>query len=294
VTIFAEIHRAHLRVGHDLLRRALREHGALHQHGDLLGEAEHHIHVVLDDQHGDVGIEAGDHIEDEMALRGRHAGRRLVEQQHARPLGERNRDLDQALAAIGQLTHQLERIVDQPQRFQVIERLVDHRSLGAGRTPEIVVLAIAFADGHADVFQNRQPAEELIDLEGARQAAPGADGLAGGGDVVAIEHNTAGRRLEHAGDQVDQRRLARPVRTDQRAAGAPLERQVDVARDMQRAEAAVEAFDLQSGGHDWRPLVKTLPASSMRPMRPRRANSTASTRSRPMPNCQKVGLIFER
>ena len=80
----AEIDRPHLLVVHDLGRRALDQHRALHQHRDLLGEAEHHVHVVLDDQNGDVGIEACHHVENEMAFRGRHASRRLVEQQHAR------------------------------------------------------------------------------------------------------------------------------------------------------------------------------------------------------------------
>ena len=35
-----------------------------------------------------------------------------------------------------------------------------------------------------------------------------------------------------------------------------------------------------------------LPASSASPRTPRRANSTASTSSKPMPSCQKVGREF--
>ena len=37
-----------------------------------------------------------------MPLGFRHAGGRLVEQQHARPAGDRERDLEQALLAVGQ------------------------------------------------------------------------------------------------------------------------------------------------------------------------------------------------
>ena len=70
---------------------------------------------MLDDQDGDVGVERGHHVENEMAFRRRHAGGRLVEQQHARLLRERDGDFDQALAAIGQFAHQLERIVGEPQ-----------------------------------------------------------------------------------------------------------------------------------------------------------------------------------
>ena len=154
-----------------------REHRALHQHGDLLGEAEHHVHVVLDDQNGDVGVEAGHDVEDQMAFRRRHAGRRLVEQQHARALRQRDGDLDQALAAIWQFAHQLERVVGQPQRVEMIERLVEDRALGADRAPEIVGVAVALGDHHADVLQNGQPAEQLVDLEGAREPAARALGL---------------------------------------------------------------------------------------------------------------------
>ena len=77
-----------------------------------------------------------------------------------------------------------------------------------------------------------------------RRARSACDGRR---DVLAVEQHPARRRLEHAGDQVDQGRLAGAVRADQRAARAALERQIDVARDLQRAEAAVETLHLQRG-----------------------------------------------
>ena len=59
----------------------------------------------------------------------------------------------------------------------MIERLVDHRALGAGRPPQMVAGAVALADREIDIFQHREPAEQLIDLEGAGDAAPRALGL---------------------------------------------------------------------------------------------------------------------
>ena len=50
----AEIDLAHARVGRDLLRRALDQNLAPHHDDDARGEAEHDVHVVLDEQHGDV------------------------------------------------------------------------------------------------------------------------------------------------------------------------------------------------------------------------------------------------
>ena len=114
-----------------------------------------------------------------MAFRRRHAGRRLVEQQHARALRQRDGDLHQPLAAIGQFAHQLERVVGDAQRVEMVERLVDHRALGAGRPPQIVAVAFALADRHGEIFQHGQAAEQLVDLEGAREAAPRPLGLAG-------------------------------------------------------------------------------------------------------------------
>src|SRR5690242_11576593 len=53
----AQVDVAHAPVGGDLVRRALEQHLALHQHGDALREAEYQVHVVLDDQHRDLGGE---------------------------------------------------------------------------------------------------------------------------------------------------------------------------------------------------------------------------------------------
>src|SRR5215510_11758399 len=68
VTFLAKIDGPHLLVIHDLFRRALRENRALHQHRDFPGKAEHDVHVMLDNEHRDVGVERGHHIEDEMGF----------------------------------------------------------------------------------------------------------------------------------------------------------------------------------------------------------------------------------
>src|SRR4051812_15716617 len=48
-----EVDLVHAAVLGDLLRRALDQDLALHQHRDAFGEAEHEVHVVLDDEDGD-------------------------------------------------------------------------------------------------------------------------------------------------------------------------------------------------------------------------------------------------
>jgi hypothetical protein len=47
-------------------------------------------------------------------------------------------------------------------------------------------VAVTLADCHADVFEHRQPAEQLVDLEGACEAAARPFGLRGRGDVLDV------------------------------------------------------------------------------------------------------------
>ena len=61
---------------------------------------------MLDEEHGEVLRKARDRREKLCALVLRHPSGRLVEQQHARARGERERDFEQALLAVGELAGQ--------------------------------------------------------------------------------------------------------------------------------------------------------------------------------------------
>ena len=69
------------------------------------------------------------------------------------------------------------------------------------------------------------------------------------GDVGVVEMDPAAGRLEQAGDRVEQRRLARPVGTDDRhqLAGADVQR--DIAHGHDRAVAGRQVLDAQQGGY---------------------------------------------
>src|SRR5215831_6792766 len=101
MALLAEIHLVDALVLADLLGRALDQHLALDEHGDALRKAEHQIHVVLYDEDRDVARQPVEHLEDAVGLERGHARRRLVEEQHARLEPERDRDLHQALLAVG-------------------------------------------------------------------------------------------------------------------------------------------------------------------------------------------------
>ena len=126
---------------------------------------------MLDQQHGDVARQAADDRENVVALALRHAGGGLVEQQHARLGGDRDRDLEQALLAVGQRHRLFVHDVEQMEARQEIGDLVIDVVARAHPPPPVAAMAEAFGDGEADGLERGQIGIELVDLEGARQAA---------------------------------------------------------------------------------------------------------------------------
>ena len=78
-------------------------------------------------QHGHVGRQFADGGEEFLALGVGHAGCRLVEQQHLRPAGEGERDLEQPLLAVGQDGRALVHDVGQAEALDDLDDLVGHR-----------------------------------------------------------------------------------------------------------------------------------------------------------------------
>src|SRR5438552_19042533 len=81
-------------VAADLGRGAVRDDPALVQDRDAVGEPKDHIHVVLDDQDRQGSIQTRDEVGDASRLERRHARGGLVEEEDARPLRERDRELE--------------------------------------------------------------------------------------------------------------------------------------------------------------------------------------------------------
>src|SRR5262245_11405817 len=69
----AEVHAMHARVVADLVGRPLAEHLPLHQDRDAAGEAEDEVHVVLDDEDGDLARQPLERVQDLSRLERRHA-----------------------------------------------------------------------------------------------------------------------------------------------------------------------------------------------------------------------------
>ena len=222
----------------------------------------------------------GDAGQDFFALGFRNASGGFVEQEHAWAAGDGDGDLEQALLAVRQVGGSGGHEIGEVEAAEDLGGLVDGGVAAAERAPPTPGQAEAAGDGQGDGLERGHGGEKLVDLEGAYEAELDAAVTRGGGDVVAAEHDLAGGRGQDASQEIDQRGLAGTVRSDQRLAGAGLEREGDVVGHMQGAEAAVQAADLQRGGHAfWR-----QPRSGLRPTIAR------ITSSNPTQNSQYCGV----
>src|SRR5438132_3114537 len=167
-SIFPEIHLTHARIAADLVGRAFDQDAPADHHDDAAGEAEHHVHVVLDEEHGELVREIRDHGEELGAFALWHARGRLIQQQHARAGGERERDLEQALLPVGELA-----------RFPIWGNIegtenrggfVDRRPEARELPPPVVRVAFALEhrDGHR--LERGELRKQGVDLKGSREA----------------------------------------------------------------------------------------------------------------------------
>ena len=98
----ADVDLAHLRVVARIVDAAVHQHAAFVHHGDDVGDLEHAVDVVLDQQHRDLREMRLHQRGDARALGRRETRERLVEQQDVRRGREREPHVEQALSAIGE------------------------------------------------------------------------------------------------------------------------------------------------------------------------------------------------
>src|SRR5207244_12367321 len=72
-------------------------------------------------------------------------------------------------------------------------------------------------DRHADILEHGELGKDARDLKRPRDSATATRGRGERRDVVAVEEHATRRRRQQTGDQMEERRLAGPVRPDDRA-----------------------------------------------------------------------------
>ncbi|MNQ47149.1 hypothetical protein D3C85_609840 [compost metagenome] len=261
---------------------------------------------MFNQQHGGAPPHGFDQFGQADGLVGPHARHGLVQQQHAGPGGQRQGKLHLALLAVRQGAG------GSPQQAGVdgafpgqLARLLIQRGLGRPRLPEAEAAARVGLDGQHQVVQHAGLFEDIGDLVGPRQ--PGRHALVRihAGNVAPSHGQRARIGGQRAGQQVNQRGLARAVRPDQGVDLARVQGQRHIVGGHQRAEPAHQPAGLQGG----RPALRggvhrsihrdghepTLPDCGAArppnngpnsPTRPRGAPNTTHSSSTPSGKCQ--------
>ena len=159
--------------------------------------------VVLDQQHGGaLAVELLDDGGERVGLVRIEAGGRLVEQQQARLGGERARDFEQALLAVGQQLGVLLGLARRGRRKRAVRapwraRRSSWRRNQASRSSAAANAAFGReVEADLDVLGDRHALEQLHELEGAHQPHRGDLVLPQMGDVLAGEFDRSGRRAQ--------------------------------------------------------------------------------------------------
>src|SRR5882672_9351143 len=287
MALLAEIDLVYAFVLADLIGRALDEHFALHQHGDALRKSEHEIHVVLDDEDRDLPGQLVEHLQDTVRFQRRHARGRFIEEQHPRLQAQGDRDLDQALLAVGQVENALSGISGEPESREQLQAFVTNVGVRARCAQHLRGHATALGHCERDVVEHGETAEKRVDLERPTQPALDAIGLTQSGDVLSAENDPAGGGRQHPGEHVDEGGFPGAVRTNQRMARPRFEAEIDLVRDRERAERFAQGARFQC---DVQAFLRSLESrASTIPRTPPRANMTTSTSIVPMPKYQYSG-----
>ena len=214
------------RVGPDLLRRALGDLLAVVEDGDPLADAHHHLHVVLDQQDGQLELVAQPLMSRVICARlaGVHAGRRLVQQEQLRLAGQRARQLEPALVAVGQVLGPARprSAARRPTSSQQLARPLPRRLLLGAHRRQLEQRRPPAAPSCAcgarpSRWRDRHGAEQADVLERATDPQLRRSRAASGRRCDAPSNTiVAGRRRQHAGQLVEEGRLAGAVRTDER------------------------------------------------------------------------------
>ena len=210
---------------------------------------------MLDDEDGDpVLADRFQELAQVLLLGGVHAGGGLVQREEARLGGERARDLEAALVAVGEVLGEL---IAARADAHVFEKLVgaffDGAFLGARARPAQDRAEHARARAHVapdhHVLERREIVEEPDVLEGARDPHA-CDAIRRRVlQLRTLEAETALLLAIDAGEDVEEGGLARAVGADEPVDLALADRERNLGERGEAAEALGDALDLEKRGH---------------------------------------------
>ncbi len=197
-----------MRIAQDRVRLAVGNQLAMMQHRNPLRDRHHDFHQMLDHDDGDAALrDLADHRQRIVDLGRVQPGIDLVQHQQTRLHGEALGQFQALALCERQRGGGLVRGAGEAGELQMIAGL----RMGVGKAVRVAREQRA----RGDVFQHRHLRERLHDLEGAGEPEP--RDLVGPhpGDIAAVEDYASGGRRMYGGDQIDQRRFAGAIRSDQ-------------------------------------------------------------------------------
>src|SRR5262249_32090702 len=271
----------------DLFRRPVGEEFAFVHHDDAVRVAEHHVHVVLDDN-GRYGAGAHDRrhgVHDLRLLARAHPARRLVEEEEFWSERIGHGDVEQLALALRQAAGRHSALAVEPEAAEHLEGLPADVLVVVGKRRDPCDLALAREDRQRDIVEDAKPVEQIDDLEAASDARLDPFVDRGEGDVFALEQDAAAVRLEMSADQIDERGLAGAVRAHQREKFALVDGEIHAVAGAQVAELLAEIDRLEKDHEDFS-CGRSLPATAaIAPTMPVGKSMTRSTRTTPSRSC---------
>ncbi len=265
---------------------ALGQHAALLHDGDGVGDVHHDVHVVLDEHHGVLVLQALDQPLHVVQVVDAHARGGLVQEDRLRARSQRHAHLQPALLAVREVAHGRVGMALQAQPRQHAGHHIGAGSGTHGRAPAVECLRGRRAlRGQPQVLAHRQREEQARHLERARHAALHAAMVRLARHVVAVEHDAPAAHRLGAGEHVEQRGLARAVGADHRMHGVRAHLQIDTRECCELVVALLDADGFQQDGgraHALSPVPAGAP--SVGPFAPRRRSQVDSSRPQ-RPRC---------
>src|SRR5512144_486008 len=230
-----------LRIVLDGAGRVVGDLFAVGEDDDLVGNVHDQGHIVLDDQDGDAEVpDPGDEPRQVSGLAHVEPGSGLIQKKHRRLARERAGKFDRALLAVGKThgvgrgkaadtheVHDLEGLYPDLLLLTPGPGEVQHAGDEPGTAYHVA--------SHHDVLEGGHVRKEPDVLEGARQAAPrdlmGAQSV----DRRVTVDNSPGVGREEARDEVEERRLSRAVRPDDRLDAAAVHRKAYILHGLEPA-----------------------------------------------------------
>ena len=265
-------------VPHDLRSRACRDQLAEVEHRRRLATRRDEAHVMVDEDHERTELlwNAPDHLGEMAGLpvgEARPSSSSITTR--GRPTTARAISSSRRSRAPSPPAFDLRRHLE-PDEF---DRAQDGGAPGGTSLPGVLV-------DHRHVVEHGELLDRLLRLEGAPQAPAGPPVVDHLEQILSEGADRARRRLDEAGEDVEERRLPGAVRADQ-AARALRERHAHVVDGRDAGEADREPFDLDHAPRTpsvtaWRGAARASPGPSApgRPARPGRSAAPAASRRR--------------